>query len=159
MIAKWSVVCVQWSLLLVLVTALAACGPMGGNSATQKDELEKAAVRIYAEVPDSAKSAELVERGQKFFRQAGCESCHSTRLDRMGLMGPPLGGVSQRVLDRHSNDQLEGRRWLVKHIKSPELYPSPFTEEQEYEGMQMPAYAKFNDEDMRALVEFLWTLR
>ena len=152
--SKWSVVC-----LLSALTTLCACGPMSGNATTRKAEVEQAAERIYAEVPDAATSSERAEYGEEFFRRAGCESCHSAREDRLGLMGPPLGGVARRVMERHENDELESRRWLIKHIKSPQLYPSPYAEDQEYHGMQMPAYAKFNDDDMRALVEFLWSLR
>lgn len=143
----------------VLVLMVASCGPPADNESTRREKLEATATRIYAEVPDTSDSVELIEPGQKFFRQAGCESCHSTRGDQMGLMGPPLAGVSKRVLDRHNNDPLESRRWLIKHIKSPHLYPSPYTEDENYRGAQMPAYNQFRDEDMRALVEFLWSLR
>ena len=146
-------------LCLLICLAMAGCGPAGGNESVQRDEIEQAATRIYAAVPAEEDQPGLIQTGQKFFRRAGCESCHSVREDRMGLMGPPLGGLPKRLLERHSDDELESRRWLIKHIKSPHLYPSPYVDDEQYEGMQMPAYAKFNDEDMRALVEFLWSLR
>jgi cytochrome c551/c552 len=142
-----------------VLTLLVACGEPGGNAESRRGEIDAAATRIYAGVPPAGETAELIERGGKLFRTGGCESCHSTRIDRMGLVGPPLGRVSDRVLDRHDNDALEARRWLVRHIKAPQLYPSPYLEDEAYTGAHMPPYNHFRDEDMRALVEFLWSLK
>lgn len=148
-------------LMTVCVAAslwVTGCGPAAGNSSVQRDEINQAAERIYPDVPGTEESSELIERGEKFFRQSGCESCHSTRDARMGLMGPPLGGVGTRVRQRQEGSELEARRWLIRHIKSPQLFPSPYTQDEQYSGTHMPPYNHFRDEDMRALVEFLWSL-
>ncbi|MBZ0136244.1 MAG: cytochrome c [Planctomycetes bacterium] len=145
----------------LLVIVVVGCAPTGnpGNEEMQRAELEQAGMRIYAALPEDSAKAALIEQGQKMYRTAGCESCHSTRQDRLGLQGPPLGGVSKRVMARQDDDALEARRWLVKHIKSPRLYPSPYKDDEAYHGTFMTPYNQFRDEDMRALVEFLWSLR
>jgi cytochrome c551/c552 len=120
---------------------------------------EAAAEAAYAAVPSPEISLELQDRGKRIFDASGCLSCHSKTTDRNGLMGPPLGGIADRVLARHDNDTLKARRWLVMHIRDPFKYPSPFKDDPDFKGMHMPPTSRVTDTDMRALVEYLWLLR
>jgi hypothetical protein len=62
------------------------------------------------------------------------------------------------VLARHDNDSLQARRWLVKHIKDAPRFPGEFAGHPDYPGVMTPN-PRISDEDLRALVEYLWTLR
>jgi hypothetical protein len=64
----------------------------------------------------------------------------------------------QRALEQHDHDALEARRWLVKHIKDPARYPGQFAGHPDYPGFMVPN-PRLTDEDLAALVEYLWTLR
>ncbi len=119
---------------------------------------EKAAENSFPDVPDSDEARKLIEQGERIFRTAACASCHSTTSERMGLQGPPLGGVADRHLPENDNDPLETRRWMVKHIKEPQEYPGAFHDSREYPNI-MPPGRHLADEDLRALVEYLWSLR
>ncbi len=116
------------------------------------------AENAYPEVPPPQETLQLADRGKPMFQRFACASCHSTSADRSGLLGPPLGGVATRVLDRMDHDELAARRWMVMHIKDPIKYPSPFKQDPDYRGAHMPPNPRISDDDMRALVEYLWLL-
>ncbi len=138
---------------------LAACGQSyGGNMPGVTSDPEKAAVAIYPENPSTEESRAMLEDGENFYTAFSCAGCHSTSSDRSGLVGPPLSGVGARYLARNDKDELKAKRWLVKHIKSPAEYPGIYFQTEEY-GNVMPANKNISDADMKALVEFLWTLR
>ncbi|MCB9894552.1 MAG: cytochrome c [Planctomycetes bacterium] len=144
--------------MLALGLACAGCLDSGNIPGVTTDP-EAAAKAAFPELPPAAEATQLKDRGSKMFNGLGCQSCHSTTHERNGLMGPPLGGVSDRVLERKDHDPLKARRWLVMHIKDPLMYPSPFADQADYKGTHMPPNPRVTDEDLRALVEFLWALR
>jgi cytochrome c2 len=144
-------------LALLLLFLLAGC-PISTNQPGVTADAEQAALNAYPDIPDSSQAMADSERGSKLFRQFTCHSCHSTDDERRNLAGPPLGGVSDRVLERQNNNSLEARRWLVKHIKDPAKYPGEFAGHTDYPNFMTPN-PRITDEDLRALVEYLWSLR
>jgi mono/diheme cytochrome c family protein len=144
---------------LAFVSALVVAGcPDYSNQPGLTADPEQAALNAYPDIPAGEQAMQDAERGAKLFKQATCISCHSTEGDRRNLAGPPLGGVSDRVLARHDNDALKARRWLVKHIKDAPSYPGEFAGHPDYPNFMTPN-PRLTDEDLRALVEYLWTLR
>ena len=147
------------ALLLIAIGLFVAGCLDSGNVAGVSPDAESAAASAYPELPSASDAMKLKEDGSKLFRGLGCQSCHSMTPERSGLMGPPLGGVSDRVLTRQDNDPLKARRWIVMHIKDPVMHPSPYAKDDAYRGTHMPPNPRLPDADLRALVEFLWTLR
>lgn len=144
----------------ILLLALLCAGCMDStNVPGVTADPEQSAANAFPDIPSSTEAMQLVEAGRKAFRGLGCESCHSITADRSGLMGPPLGGISDRVLARQDHDPLKARRWLVMHIKDPAKYPGAHVGDDAYRGTHMPPNPRVPDHDLRALVEFLWTLR
>ncbi len=147
------------ALLLCLLAAtlgvlLAACPPAMGNvDWAAKSE------QVYTKLPDATEATKLAEHGEKLFNSQACGSCHATGAARGGLMGPPLGGVGAAVTSRHAGDELAARRWMYKHIRDPQKWPGPHHGSDEYKSSAMPSYRGLQDQDVSALVEFLWTLR
>jgi len=145
--------------LACLALALAACGGAANTDPLAMVKYrEKQAVEAYPAVPSAADGAKMRDQGQPIFRAAGCEVCHSTARDRKGMTGPPLGGISERMLAEHNNDPLEGRRWLYKHIRDPGRFPGQHAGKSEYSGAFMPPNDRLKDDELRALIEFLWHL-
>jgi cytochrome c2 len=140
------------------VAFIAACN-WNANTPGISATPEAAADVAYPDVPSAETSLELQDKGRRIFDASGCLSCHSKTEERNGLMGPPLGGVADRVLARHDHDALKARRWLVMHIRDPFKYPSPFKDDPAFKGTHMPPTSRVTDADMRALVEYLWLLR
>lgn len=143
---------------MALFAALQAGCNMDSEHPGVTSDIEEAAIRVYPSVPTPEESVELAQQGKPLMRRFVCESCHSLTDERSGLLGPPLGGVAERVLARHDHDDLEARRWLVKHIRNPQAYPSPYRDDPAYRS-HMPANHRISNDDMRALVEHLWLLR
>lgn len=146
------------ALLAGLAVCLLACMPPSNQPGITRDA-NAAAGAIYPESPAAEQTLELSQKGKPMFQRFGCAACHSVTTERQGLMGPPLAGVSDRVLARHEYNDLEARRWLVKHIRDPQGHPSPFKEDPAYKNTHMPPNTGIRDEDLRALVEYLWLLR
>lgn len=142
----------------LLATLAAGCNFDAEHPGVTSD-IEEAATIIYPEVPGVDETVELSRQGQPLFRRFVCESCHSISDERSGLLGPPLGGIAERVLARHEHDDLEARRWLVMHIRDPQAYPSPYKQDPDYRGAHMPPNHRISNSDMKALVEYLWLLR
>ncbi len=146
------------TLCVTVAVSISACN-WNANTPGISATPEAAAEVAYAEVPSPETTLELQDKGRRIFDASGCLSCHSKTADRNGLMGPPLGGVADRVLARHDHDALKARRWLVMHIRDPHKYPSPFRDDPDFKGMHMPPTSRVTDADMQALVEYLWLLR
>lgn len=144
--------------LTLAVLCASACGGGTGDANAATRYIEQAAATSLAAVPGAEESASLRETGRNVFRGSGCEMCHSITRQRNGMAGPPLGGISERMLERYSNDALEGRRWLFKHIRDPRRFEGPFANSPDYRGAFMPPNGQIKDEELRALVEFLWHL-
>lgn len=146
--------------LVLLGCLLSLAGCMGDSNVPglTKDP-EAAAEAAFPALPDGNEGPELIERGYKMFKGLGCEQCHSTNTARKGLQGPPLGGLSDRVIDNHDGDPLQARRWTVRHIKDPQQYPGDYAGHEDYKGSFMTPYNRVADDDMRALVEYLFSLR
>ncbi|MBX3458753.1 MAG: cytochrome c [Planctomycetes bacterium] len=136
----------------------ASCMPPANTPGTTRNA-NAAALAVYPQAPAAEEALELSRQGKPLFQRFGCAACHSVTQERQGLMGPPLAGVSDRVLARHEYNELEARRWLVKHIRDPQGFPSPFKDEAAYKNTHMPPNSGIRDEDLRALVEYLWLLR
>jgi cytochrome c551/c552 len=143
-----------------LALAAAACGGGGSNRDPQAmtRHIEEQSRAAYPALPGADESATLRERGRGIFKAAGCELCHSTSRERKGMSGPPLGGLAEVMPGRHDNDALEARRWLYRHIRDPQRFAGPHAGTPEYRGAFMPPNTRLNDDEMRALIEFLWHL-
>lgn len=145
--------------LLVLTLICVGCSSWyDGNREGVTRSPEKAAEAAFPDVPASGEAQELIRQGERVFRTGACASCHSTTTERSGLQGPPLGGVADRHLPLNDNDPLETRRWMVKHIKEPQDFPGAFHDSPDYPNI-MPANRHLTNEDLRALVEYLWSLK
>lgn len=142
----------------VLGLACSACGGGASDPEAAKRNVEAFAQKTYPGLPTPDEIQKLIGHGQHAFKASSCEMCHSTTTDRKGLAGPALGGVSARVLERHKGDPLEARRWLAKHVRDPQVFPGPNAGADEYRGLAMPPNAMLREEQMRALVEYLWSL-
>lgn len=150
----------QLTILITLALLTAACGAWAsGNTPGVTKDPELAAKAAFPDVPEGQEAVELRLKGKKLFTRFTCATCHSTTNERMGLMGPPLAGVSERHLAANDGDELKTRRWFVKHIKDPMAFPGLQHDKPEYERTHMPPNPRISDEDLRALVEFLWRLR
>jgi cytochrome c5 len=147
----------RWLACLALL-ALFACACFESNPNAARDSAESLAKAAYPAVPDVNEIPALRTTGQRMFGASSCEMCHSTTRERKGLAGPPLGGISGRVLERFKGDPLESRRWLVKHIRDPHAFPSPFAGSEDYRNAAMPPNGRLREKDMQALVEYLWSL-
>lgn len=145
-------------ILIGAAAIVAGCGAGNSDPEAARRYIEQKAAETYPGTPDSQDIPALRDRGKGVFRAAGCEMCHSATAQRNGLAGPPLGGISERMLARHNQDGLEGRRWLFKHIRDPQRFPGPYADSDEYRGAFMPPNGTLKDDDLRALIEFLWHL-
>ncbi|MCA8910363.1 MAG: cytochrome c [Planctomycetes bacterium] len=143
---------------LLSALLLAACTDNANIPGVTQDP-EASAKAAYPDVPPAEEANELIDRGQKLFKGLTCEQCHSTGPDRSGLAGPPLGGYADRALEHQDHDPLKARRWTVKHIKDPRKYPGSFAGTDEYRGTFMTPFNRITDDDLRALVEYLFSLR
>jgi cytochrome c551/c552 len=142
---------------VLLTTGLPACNLDAENPGVTRD-VEQAALNAYPELPSAEETVALAQAGAPMFQRFGCASCHAISDSRSGLLGPPLGGIAARVLERHEYDELESRRWLARHIRDPRLSPSPYKDEPAYRGAHMPTHPRLSDADLKALVEYLWLL-
>lgn len=105
------------------------------------------------EIPTNAQgnprfSETVVERGQQLFTQQGCVGCHA-------INGIAPGG------NQGPNLTYEGRRgrsdtWQLQHLKSP---LSVYVEGEPQGSWAMPPYNSLPEDDLRALVAFLQSLR
>jgi mono/diheme cytochrome c family protein len=148
------------AVILILFALLSSgCGGWDANTPGVTKDPEQSAKEAFPDIPDGQQAADMRIEGEKLFKRFGCGTCHSTGEERNGLMGPPLAGVGDRHLPENDNDPLETRRWLVKHIKDPIAFPGMYHDKPEYKGTHMPPNPRISDEDLAALVEFLWHLR
>jgi mono/diheme cytochrome c family protein len=139
--------------------ALAACAPPEGGWPGVTEDPRQAALTIYPELPPTQEILELREQGSRLFPRFGCAACHSPDDERRGLLGPPLGGVLERNLPRWEYSDLETRRWMVRHIRNPQEFPGVMAEHPDYARLHMPPHSRISDADMKALVEYLASLR
>ena len=138
------------------------CSACGGNIAAPASNAtggDEGASKLITAVPAAEDQRQLAEAGAGVFKKYGCGSCHSRSLQREGLGGPPLGDAAKRHLTRQAGDELAARRWFVAHIRNPAGHPGSFHGDGAYAAVKMPAYNQIADEEMRALVEYLMTLR
>lgn len=92
--------------------------------------------------PAVAGLSPIAQRGAELYQAnkvAPCTSCHAIR-GVGGMVGPDLTKVATR----------KGREWILGHFKEPQKY-SP--------GSAMPSYTALGEEDLKALTEYLLTLR
>ncbi|WP_305042652.1 c-type cytochrome [Geoalkalibacter sp.] len=78
-------------------------------------------------------------RGRELLNALGCKACHQLE-GSGGALGPALDGVGQRL----------GAEQINKQITEP-ASANPST--------MMPSYAHIPEEDLKALVDFLATLK
>ncbi len=146
----------KWLVLFVFSAALVGCS--AGNRPGVTKDAEAGAAKAFAEKPSAKETVELIREGEQVYRRSGCGNCHSLTEDRSGFAGPPLSGVGRRNLKNHDNDELKVRRWLFKHIRDPIQWPGEMADRPEYEGTHMPPNPYLKDEDLKALVEYLYHL-
>ena len=93
-------------------------------------------------------SEAMVERGQQLYTQQGCVGCHA-------INGVAPGG------NQGPNLTYEGRRgrsdeWQLQHLKNP---LSVYVEGEPQGSWQMPSYRQLPEDDLKAIVAFLQSLR
>ncbi|MCC6464945.1 MAG: cytochrome c [Planctomycetes bacterium] len=145
--------------LLALALLLAACSPGNGAFPGVNPDPEQGAATAFAALPTAEETQQLAQRGKLVFAAEACASCHSNTSDRMGLLGPPMGGVLQRNLGRGEGDALKTRRWLFLHVRDAQRWPGAVTEAEAARGIRMPVHPRIPDEDLKALVEYLCSLQ
>lgn len=149
----WRVVC------LSLVFLCAACGGNASATANSRASGDEGAAVAIAAIPSAEERQHLADHGAGVFKKYACGSCHSRTTDRQGLAGPPLGDTAKRHLTRQSADELAARRWFYAHVRNPAGHPGSYHGDGAYAATKMPAYPQISDDEMRALVEFLMTMR
>jgi len=88
-----------------------------------------------------------VERGKELFQTQGCIACHTVG-DQGGTFGPDLTHEAQR---RRSDE------WQLQHLKDPlSVYVIGPTKDIPW---PMPPFAHLPEEDLKALVAFLQSLK
>ncbi len=97
--------------------------------------------------PPERFTLEQVERGKELFQTQGCVACHTVG-DTGGAIGPDLTREAQR---KRSDE------WQLQHLKDPlSVYvigPTQGT------AWPMPPFAHLSEEDLKALVAFLQSLK
>jgi cytochrome c5 len=148
----------RFLLAIALSTALSACGGNAPRPANTPVGDEGAAAAIAA-VPSLEDQKRMAAIGADVFKKYGCGSCHSRSNQREGLAGPPLGKTGEAHVTRQGGDELAARRWFFAHIRNPKAHPGLHHADGAYSGTRMPGYTQISDSEMRALVEFIMTLR
>jgi ubiquinol-cytochrome c reductase cytochrome b subunit len=82
----------------------------------------------------------LVKKGQALFAQNGCAGCHKVA-GQGAAVGPPLDGEGARHPDIN---------WQIQHLKDPASVTR---------GSTMPPYKQLSNSDLKALAEFLLSLK
>ncbi len=100
---------------------------------------------IFSSLGFSAQAAPDVELGKKLFKQ-NCASCH--KLDKK-LIGPELGGISQR----------RSEEWLIQWIKDNAALRASGDADaialfDEYSGSVMNAFPALSDDDIRSILAY-----
>ncbi len=84
--------------------------------------------------------SETAAKGQMLFQQHDCVECHQIN-GIGGAAGPDLSHVGSKITDPE---------WYIKHFKEPaSVVPDS----------AMPSYEHLNDEELRAMVDYLLTLK
>lgn len=100
--------------------------------------------------PASDPALPLAAQGKALFGEARCGVCHTIRGTQAdGILGPDLTHVGSRLAlaaGTLPNEPAQLARWISdpQHVKP---------------GSRMPAYTRFSDEQLRALVSYLEGLR
>lgn len=144
---------------LILCMLCAACSGNSNANTNKPAGGDEGAAMAIAALPTQAEQGPLAAQGSEVFKKYACGTCHSRSLQREGLGGPPLGGAATRHLTRQSGDELAARRWFYAHIRNPNGHPGTYHYDGAYAAVKMPAYEQISNEEMRALVEHLMTMR
>jgi mono/diheme cytochrome c family protein len=88
--------------------------------------------------------------GQRLFLQT-CAACHATTPGTM-IVGPTLAGISISAETRV--DGLSAREYIEQSILDPSAYVNPGFED----VMPKTLSSVYNDEELRALIDYLFTL-
>jgi mono/diheme cytochrome c family protein len=146
---------------LLILLVLGACAGGSSNSPTpaaNQPRPDHGAIKALASLP--ADGHKLAERGRELFGRNSCANCHALKDGAGAMSGPALTRVGRDYLDHASGDELEARRALFRHLRSPRDHPGLKSRRQRFTA-EMPAYGEslLPDADAVALVEFLMTLR
>lgn len=108
-----------------------------GDDTSEKDDTD--------EEESDELDEELVEKGEKLYKEKACASCHTFGKGR--LVGPDLQGVTER----------REEEWLKKWIKNPDemLRTDPIAKEMLKEYMVPMPNQGLNDEEVDAVVEYI----
>ncbi len=98
-------------------------------------------VGTYSKGPSVKLDADLVAMGKKLVNQQGCLNCHSIGNQGSGNGGPDLVGTASRHPDL---------QWQIDHLSNPKSM-SP--------GSTMPAFSKIGQGNLKAIGEYLETLK
>jgi len=138
---------------------VAACGGNVNAPANRAAAGDEGAAKAISALPSAEDQKTLAHAGADVFKLYGCAACHSRTNERQGLSGPPLGRTAERHLTRQKNDELAARRWFFAHIRNPDGHPGLYHDDGAYSGTKMPSFAQLPDNEMRALIEYLMTMR
>jgi mono/diheme cytochrome c family protein len=136
-----------------------ACGGNTNQPANRPAVGDADAAKVIAEVPGQAERARLAIAGAGVFSKYGCATCHSKTSERAGMAGPPLGQTAANHLTRNKGDELAARRWFYLHLVDPEGHPGLYHDDGTYKATRMPSFKQLSDDEFRALIEYLMTLR
>lgn len=149
----------RWLIAIAFTFTLTACGGNANAPANGALAGDEGAAKAISELPSADNQKTLAQSGTEVFKKYGCGNCHSRTSERQGLSGPPLGKTAERHLTRQKGDELSTRRWFYSHIRNPNGHPGLYHDDGAYSGTKMPAFAQLNDDEMRALIEYLMTMR
>lgn len=123
----------------VIVLMLMNLGSMEPIFGARGNSTTSGAARPAA-VTHAALDPVLVNKGQTLFDQNGCTACHKVG-GQGGAVGPPLDGEGTRRPDLD---------WQVQHLKDPAAVTK---------GSTMPSYKQLSERDLRALANYLASLK
>jgi ubiquinol-cytochrome c reductase cytochrome b subunit len=113
-----------------------------GHMAPLFAAVERPAARAATGRPatDTPLDPALIAKGKALYEANGCAGCHKIA-GQGGAVGPPLDGTGKRQPDLH---------WQVDHLKNPGSL---------VKGSTMPAYGQLSEADLRALANYLLSLK
>ncbi len=109
----------------------------------------EAQIAIPTDADGNARFGEaMVERGQQLYTQQGCVGCHNINgIAPGGNVGPNL---------THEGRRGRSDAWQLQHLKHP---LSVYVEGEPQGSWQMPGYSQLPEDDIKAIVAFLQSLR
>lgn len=134
--------------LLIVLSILITLGIFGFEFMKFVNSYDASSLRTTAglpHLPDSNEKLSPIDRGRIVFAQAGCQACHSARVEKEspeagGAVGPSFSNVGMRRKDAE---------WLRQQITAPQLVVP---------GSKMPSFSHLSKGEVDALIAYLGTM-